>query len=431
MLRFAPSPTGDMHIGHLRIAIVNAIAAKQRGERFVVRMEDTDAERNVEGKDREILEILRLFHIEYDDLLYQSHNLTIHQHMAIRLLQERKAFACFCTDGELEAEREAAEREKRPCRYSGRCEALSDAEVLSIDRPFTIRLKKPAEPICFEDPIGGELRFEPDEIDSFVILRSDKSPTPDFACAVDDMIQDIGFVIRDREHLGNTPRQIHVRRMLGYDRPVEYIHLPPIRYVEGADASKADLPSVRELLLEGFLPEAIANCLIPSGNGTPAQIATLDQAVGQFEPESLCEADWVFDRERLRSLNVEHMKRMDAKELSRAFGFADAAIGELAKRYLGEESTIRQIRPRIEAIFAPKPFDGPSGDAMRRIRDAVKESPHFEDFDTFVRHLAEKTGLADRELLEPLRLLLTGTRQGPELSELYPYLKSYLMEIVK
>ncbi|WP_456403818.1 glutamate--tRNA ligase [Hydrogenimonas sp.] len=432
MLRFAPSPTGDMHIGNLRVAIFNYIVAKQRGERFVVRIEDTDKERNIEGKDREILEILQLFGLAYDDLYYQSRNLTIHQHMAIKLLEERKAFACFCSEEELEAEREAAKTQKRAYRYSGRCERLSDAEVLANEKPFTIRIKKPEERIAFCDLIKGELRFEPDDIDSFVILRADKSPTYNFACALDDMIHDISLVIRGEDHVSNTPKQIHIRNLLGYDKTIEYAHLPIILNEAGKKMSKRDAASsVRWLFEEGFLPEAIANYLILLGNKTPTEIFTLEEAIGWFDLQKVSRAAAKFDLDKLRFLNREHMKRMDPKELSRAFGFADAAIGELAKRYLEEGSTIREIKPKIEAIFAAKPYDGEWGDAMRQLRDVVKEAPHFEDFDAFKSYLMKRSGLKGKHFFKPLRLLLTGAEHGPDLSELYPYLKSYLMEIVK
>jgi len=225
MLRFAPSPTGDMHIGNLRVAIFNYIVAKQRNERFIVRIEDTDKERNIEGKDREILEILNLFGLKYDEVYYQSHNLTIHQHMAIKMLEERKAFACFCSPEELEAEREAAKEAKRAYRYSGKCELLSDKEVLENEKPFTVRLKKPRNPIEFDDVIKGRLSFAPDDIDSFVIMRADKTPTYNFACAIDDMIHDISLVIRGEDHVSNTPKQIHIRNLLGYDKEIGYAHL--------------------------------------------------------------------------------------------------------------------------------------------------------------------------------------------------------------
>ncbi len=432
MLRFAPSPTGDMHIGNLRVAIFNYIVVKQRNERFIVRIEDTDKERNIEGKDREILEILNLFGLAYDEVYYQSRNLTIHQHMAIKMLEERKAFACFCSAEELEAEREAAKESKRAYRYSGKCELLSDEEVLTNEKPFTIRLKKPVSAIEFDDIIKGRLSFAPDDIDSFVIMRADKTPTYNFACAIDDMIHDISLVIRGEDHVSNTPKQIHIRNLLGYDKNIEYAHLPVILNEEGKKMSKRDsASSVRWLFEEGFIPEAIANYLILLGNRTPKEIFTLEEAVEWFRLDNVSKAAAKFDLDKLRFINREHMKLMDSKDLSRAFGFADAAIGELAKCYLEEGSTIKEIKPKIEAIFSAKSFDNEWGEQMKILQEAIKRAPGFDSFDEFKKYLTQQTGLKGKSFFKPLRLLLTGADHGPELSHLYPYLKSYLLEIVK
>ena len=431
MLRFAPSPTGDMHIGNLRVAIFNYIVARQRKEPFIVRIEDTDKARNVEGKDREILEILKLFGLQPHQVYYQSHNLTIHQHMAIKLLESRKAFACFCTPEELEAEREAAKSAKKAYRYSGKCEHLSDAEVLANEKPFTIRIKKPDTSIRFDDLIKGAQRFDPDDIDAFVIMRADKTPTYNFACAVDDMLHDISLVIRGEDHVSNTPKQIHIRRQLGYEKEIEYAHLPIILNEAGKKMSKRDdASSVKWLLTEGFLPEAIANYLVLLGNHPPKEIFNLEEAIEWFDLKKISKAPAKFDIDKLRQLNREHMARMDAKELSRAFGFADASIGELAKCYLEEASTIQEIKPKIEAIFAAKPMDGEWSDELRILKETLKEAPPFETFDELKSYLTEKTGLKGKRFFKPLRILLTGSEHGPELSHLYPYLKSYLQEIV-
>jgi len=432
MLRFAPSPTGDMHIGNLRVAIFNYIVAKQKKERFIVRIEDTDKERNIEGKDREILEILQLFNLHPDDVYYQSHNLTIHQHMAIKLLEERKAFACFCTPEELECEREAAKSAKKAYRYSGKCIELSDAEVLANEKPFTVRLKKPENNVEFNDLIKGEQSFAPDDIDSFVIMRADKTPTYNFACALDDMIHDISLVIRGEDHVSNTPKQIHIRNQLGYDKEITYAHLPIILNTEGKKMSKRDdASSVKWLLEEGFLPEAIANYLILLGNKTPCEVFTMQEAMEWFDITKLSKAAAKFDIDKLRFLNREHMKRMDSKELSRAFGFADASIGELAKCYLEEGSTIKEIKPKIEAIFSAKPYENEWKEQMEKLRDAINKRSAFETFDELKSYLIKETGLKGKNFFKPLRLLLTGAEHGPQLSDLYPHLKSYLMEIVK
>ena len=413
MLRFALAPTAPMRVGDLRLALLNYLAAKRRGERFIVRIEDGDRERNVEGLDRQILDILDLFGVRYDDVAYQSRNLTLHQHMAIKLLQERRAFACFCgteTDDEVP--------------YEGGCDRLADAEVIDNPNPFTVRLKKPERPVDFEDLLQGPLSFAPDAVDSFVILRTDKSPTPDFAAAVDDMLHDISLVFGEEAALLRTSRQIAVRDALGYDRAVAYAH-------PGSFADEAAALEVKALLEEGFLPEAIANYLLLLSLDAPKELFFLEEAAEWFDFPKVRKTPAPFDIEKLRALNREHMRLADPKELSRAFGFADADIGNLVKCHLDEGSTVREIRPRIDTIFAPKPFAGEHGDAMRRLQAAMKEAPLFDDFGELRAHLIRTTGLEGDSLEGALRLLLTGAEEGPDMAALYPHLKNYLQEIIQ
>jgi len=225
MFRFAPSPTGDMHIGNLRVALFNFIVATQKSEKFIVRIEDTDKERNIEGKDREILDILALFNIEYQEVVYQSKNIKFHTQLATKLLGNRSAFICFCTPEELEAKREEAKKNKKPYRYDGTCQYLRDIDVLENENgKFVIRVKKPEESITFYDRIKGSLSFKPDDIDSFIIMRKDNTPTYNYACAVDDMLHNIGFIIRGEDHLSNTPKQEFIRKLFHYDKEIEFAH---------------------------------------------------------------------------------------------------------------------------------------------------------------------------------------------------------------
>lgn len=184
MYRFAPSPTGDMHIGNLRAAIFNYIVSKQKNEGYILRIEDTDKERNIDGKDEDIKEILTKFGIKWDKLYYQSKNLKFHREFANKLLIDKKAFCCFCSEEELAAKKQKAKDKGVAYRYDGTCEKLSDMEVLDITKPFVIRMKKPSHAMKFTDDIKGELSFEPENIDNFVIMRRDKTPTYNFACSL-------------------------------------------------------------------------------------------------------------------------------------------------------------------------------------------------------------------------------------------------------
>lgn len=432
MLRFAPSPTGDMHIGNLRVALFNYILSKQRNEPLLIRIEDTDKERNIPGKDQEIIGILQLFGIEYSDLIYQSNNIKFHRAMALQLLQSKKAFNCFCTPETLDQKREAAIAAKLPYRYDGTCEILSDAETIDNPNPFVVRLKKPDHAIEVHDIIKGDSRFEPDDIDSFIIMRADKYPTYNFACAVDDMLGDISLVIRGEDHVSNTPKQMAIREALGYDKTIEYAHLPIILGEEGRKMSKRDnASSVKWMLEEGFVPQAIANYLILMGNKAPTEIFTLQEAIEWFRLDHVSKAPARFDLDKLRFINKSHLKMMENKELSRYVGFADDAVGALAKVYLDEASTLKELREKLAPVFAPKVIEGEFAEPAALLREAILQAPHFDTYDAFKGHLMQETGLKGKLLFKPLRLLLSGAEHGPELADIYPMLKDYLGEIVK
>lgn len=432
MLRFAPSPTGDMHIGNLRVAIFNYIMSKKRDEPLLIRIEDTDKERNIAGKETEILDILALFGIEYQEYQLQSNHLRFHRAMALQLLQDKKAFNCFCTSDTLDAKREASKEAKMAYRYDGACENLSAEEVIDNEAPFTIRLKKPTHPIVVRDLIKGESTFAPDDIDSFILMRTDKYPTYNFACAVDDMLADISLIIRGEDHLSNTPKQIAIHQALGYDKKIDYAHLPIILNDEGKKMSKRDdASSVKWLLEEGFLPDAISNYLILIGNKTPNEIFTLKNAINWFELSSISKAPARFDIDKLKFINREHLKMMDPKELSRYVGFADEEIGKLAKVFLEEASTLKELRAKISAIFAPKIVPDEYKEGFDILRDLTLKAPHYDDYESYKTYLMQHSGLKGKSLFKPLRILIGGAEHGPELNDLYEHLKNYLKEVVK
>ena len=432
MLRFAPSPTGDMHIGNLRVALFNYILSVQREEPLLIRIEDTDKERNVPGKEKEIFEILALFGIQYQEQQLQSNNIRFHRAMALQLLQDKKAFNCFCAHETLESKREAAKESKTAYRYDGACENLPAEEVIDNPNPFTIRLKKPDHPITVTDIIKGETTFAPDDIDSFILLRADKNPTYNFACAVDDMLADVSMIIRGEDHLSNTPKQMAIHEALGYTKKIEYAHLPIILNDEGKKMSKRDdASSVKWLLEEGYLPEAIANYLIMMGNKTPCEIFSLKEAIKWFDLRTLSKSPARFDIDKLKFINREHLKGMDPKELSRYLGFADEEIGNLAKVFLEEAGTLKELRTKIGAIFAPKQAPEEFKADFDILRDLTLKAPHFDDYDAYKDYLMQHSGLKGKNFFEPLRVLLTGTEHGPELGDIYSHIKNYLKEVAK
>jgi len=431
MLRFAPSPTGDMHIESLRIAILNYLVSQQRNEPFIVRIEDRDKAHTIEGKDTEIMQILEKFALIHTRVFHQSEHLHMHQTLAIKLLEEGKAFVCTCTAEQLEAERETAEANKVIYHYSGACHDVDKtmhAKLKESGEPFVIRLKKPIHDIVNHDFIKGDIVSTPKEVDSFVILQADGIPTYNFACACDDMLSGVNFIIRGEKHLLDTAKQKHIKAQLGYEEETTYAHLPTTLYGED---KKDDANSVKWLFEQGFIPDAILNYLLLLGNDKlPKEIFTLPEAIEWLKLENISKSSVEFDIEKLRFINREHLKRMDDKILSTLFGFADADVGKLAKLYVEEASTINELAAKIRPIFAPKALEGEWAEQMKILQELIKNAPMIEDFDAFKSFIIHESGMKEKNFFTPLKLLLTGAEHGPELSDIYPLIKPYLLEVV-
>jgi len=432
MLRFAPSPTGDMHIGSLRIAIFNYIVAQQKKEDFIVRIEDSDTEKNVEGKDQEILDLLALFGIEYSQIIYQSQNVRFHSAMALQLVHERKAFSCFCSDNWIEKKRAEAKAQNKEYSYDDACRNLPAELIIDNTNPFSIRVVRPDKDVVIHDKIQGDVSFTPDDVDSFVILHQDKTPTYNFSAAVDDMLSDISIIIRGEDNLNDTPKQEHIRASLKYERKVQYAHIPIILNNDGQKMSKLEkASSVKWLLEQGFLPEAILNYLISIGNETPKEIFTMKEALQWFDLENISKSPTPFSMDILRHINKEHLKNLDAKELSRYVGFADAEVGELARVYLEDVNTTKELKAKIAPIFAERNIPEAFMSEAATLAALIKKAPYFEAYEDFKNHLIKESGIEEEKLLKALRILLTNSEDGPNLAEIYKHLKNYLGEIVK
>ena len=409
MLRFAINPTSDMHINDLRIALFNYIVSKQKNENLIIRIEDIDKEKNIEGRDKEILDILGLFGVEYSQVAHQSENIRFHSAMALQLIHDKKAFSCFCSTEWLAGKREEAKVNKKPYRYDDACSNLLAELVIDNMNPFTIRIKKPTN--------------YQNNVDSFIIMRQDKTPTYNFASAVDDMLSDISMVIIDENHINNTPKQDHIRTSLNYDKKIEYLHLPTIL--------GDDTLTIKQLLEDGFLPEAISNYLISTGNKPPKEIFSLKEAIEWFSLDNISKSPTRFDINMLRYINNEHLRMLDAKEISRYVGFADAEIGELAKIYLKEASTTKELKSKIEAIFEKKIIPDDFIEQSDILYKIIKNAPYFEQYGDFKSYLIKESGLKEKDFLIPLRIILTGADHGPDIAVIYKYIKNYIGEIIK
>ena len=423
MLRFAQSPTGDMNISNLRVAIFNYIVSVQRKEDLIIRIEDMDKDSNIDGKDKEILDILNLFGIEYSQIIYQSEQTRFHSAMALQLIHDKKAFSCFCSDDWLDKKRQEAKDDKKEYFYDDACRNLPAELVIDNTAPFTIRIAKSSNEITIKDAIKGDVTFKTDVLDSFIIMRQDKTSMQNFSSAIDDMLNNISIVIRNEKNFNSSPQQEHIRKSLNYDKSIEYAHLPMIL--------NADEISVKFLLEEGFLPEAIINYLILIGNKTPKEIFSMQEAKEWFSLDTISNSPTPFDMDRLRYINTQHLNNLDSKELSRYLGFADDSIGELAKVYLTDVSTTKELREKIEPIFATKNIPAEFSEEVEKLIVVIKNAPYFDEYTKFEKYVMQESNIEEKNFFKLLRLVLTGAENGPDISEIYKHIKNYIGEIVK
>lgn len=395
MFRFAMSSSQEMNLNDLRIALLNYMVAKQQNKSLLVRFDDLQKQENIQGVEKQTLELLQLFSIDHLPAVYQYENMKKYLQMAMQLLINKKAFSCFCTTESLN---------KSPNKYNGHCDELQDHEVIDNEQPFTVRIKAS------------------DELDKFIILNHDKTPTSDFASAIDDMLFDISTVIIDEKFEQNCIHQTHIRKSLGYEKKINYIYVP---------ALKSKQITIKSLIDDGYLPSAIANYLLSLGTQAPQEIFSLEEATQWFDISTLSNSQIEFDQEQLNHINQEHLKSLDDMRFSKILGYADNDIGKLAKVYTQHLCTIKQIKEKIDAIFQQKPYPKEFIDEYDLIKQTIIDAPFFQDFDQFKTYLSQKTNLDDKKLFKPLMYMLTGNYDGPHLDEIYPYIKNYLGEIVQ
>ena len=430
-VRIAPSPTGFAHLGTASTALYNLLFARAHNGAFVLRIDDTDLERNRPEYELVIHEGLRWLHLDWDEgpdkggpygPYRQSERLDVYKQHAARLLQEGKAYRCYCTPEELEAERKQAQTEKRPYRYSRRC---------LIDPPkdraeFTVRFKVPGGEVTFKDMIRGPLVFDAGLIGDFIIIKSDGFPTYQFASPVDDAAMMITHVIRGEEHLSNTPYQLMIIDALGYERPQAYAHMPLILAKDGTKMSKRKHPESNLMLYreQGYLPEALVNYLALLGwnPGTAQEIFSFDELVRVFSFDRVQHAGARFDWEKLNWINGEYIRAMDDTELTRRL-----------KPFLPEldEATIQRAVPALKTRMTkladavglleylwtdPEP-PALEPDAIERARAAamalrdVQWEP--EPIRDVLMRVVEASGQGPNKTFMPLRLAITGKKISP------------------
>lgn len=234
------------------------------------------------------------------------------------------------------------------------------------------------------------------------------------------MLYNISTVIRDEDFISDTPRQIYLRESLNYDKEIKYIHL----------AKLENDVLVKDLIDEGFLPSAIANYLLSLGNKTPKEVFELEEALEWFDIEKFPKKSVKFNIEELKNLNKKHLELIDELRLSKILGFADTDIGKLAK-LLTEVSTIKEIKTNIEKVFSSKTIYDENQETFDKLKNCIKKAPYFERLDSLQDYISKEINLSKDKYIKPLKYILTGKENGPDISDIYPLIKNYLGEIVK
>lgn len=444
-VRFAPSPSGSLHIGNVRTALFNWLFARKNNGTFILRIEDTDIERTYESAYSGILEDLSWLGLTWDEGPYkQSERLETYKSYAQRFLEEGLAYKCFCSPEELEREREEALKEGKPPRYSGKCARLTKEEIARLEsegRPYSIRFRIPESAhFVVEDIVRGRIEFDVNAITGdFIILRSDGMPTYNFAVVIDDYLMKITHVIRGEDHLSNTPRQLLIYKALEVEPP-KFAHLPMIVGSDHSKLSKREGSfSVKELREQGFLPEGVINYLALLGwSPKGEEIKSIDELIQEFSLEDVSSSPSAYDPNKLRWINRQHILRLDGKKLldyTRPYlkefeSFPETWLirailsireyaetlkdipEELKKYYLKDVSLDDKYR---EELLAGKK-------AIEVFLDILKNTEDISNISNLFKEAIKISGLKGRKFYHPIRIALTGYESGPELVELIPIL---------
>jgi len=432
--RFAPSPTGHLHIGGARTALFSWLYARHNKGKFVLRIEDTDKERSTDESVKQILESLKWLGLNWDEGPYfQSRRYDIYKKYAKKLLSEGKAYRCYCTAYELQAKRDEAIKKGEKPKYDGKCRNLSTEKK---DAPFVIRFKTPQEgETVINDMVKGEVKFKNSELDDLVILRTDETPTYNFTVVVDDATMGITCVIRGDDHLNNTPRQVHMYEALGFNIP-EFAHIPLILGTDKTRLSKRHgATSVMAYKEMGYLPQAVVNYLARLGwaHGDK-EIFSTDELIELFSLEKVGKSASVFNPEKLLWLNSHYLKTLPIETILNNIldkDIFDTFPSEYVVKAL--ESCREKVKTLNEligysAFYFKEKIEIPDDLKQKFITLEVKEGfstlfahlsklndfSHFSIEDAFKKTI-ETTGLSLKALAQPVRAALTGTIISPGL----------------
>jgi glutamyl-tRNA synthetase len=459
-VRFAPSPTGYLHVGGARTALFNWLFARRTGGVFVLRIEDTDLERSSEPMVEGILEGLRWLGLDWDEgpridgpygPYFQSQRVDRHRAMAARLVADGAAYYCYCTIEELKGKRDAAQRAGSTWRYDRTCCALTAEAIATRERdgiPRAVRFRVPDVKMRFDDLVHGPIEFDGANIEDFVILRSDGHPTYHLSVVSDDVEMAITHVVRGDDHISNTPKQILLYQAIGARVP-EFAHVPLILGPDKKRLSKRHgATSVIEYARQGYLPEAMTNFLSLLGwsPGTDQEVFTRDELVKAFALEGITGADAVFNPEKLDWFNQQHIMRLAPDELAvrvRPF-FEEAGLWkddylstrrawfllvlELLRRRvrtLADFATLGQFffvdTVEYDATAVNKSLRGEGmDDHLAALDTAFAKLPSFDAVSTeeALRAVAAARGVEAASLIHAVRVAVTGKAAGPGLFEM-------------
>ncbi len=470
-VRFAPSPTGHLHVGGARTAIFNWLFARHHGGDFILRVEDTDAARSTRESERMVLEDLRWLGLDWDEgpdcggphaPYRQSERLDRYRQVADRLIAEGQAYPCFCDEAILERKRREAEAAGRSPHYDLTCYRLEPSGVrerLDRNEPFVVRFHVPENPgegsVAIHDLIRGDVQWSADVLGDFILLRTDGMPTYNFSVVVDDHDMEISHVIRAEEHLTNSHRQVLISRALGWAIP-QFAHVSLILAEDRTKLSKRHgATSVSAFAEEGYLPESMLNYLTLLGWSAPSgeELFSREYAIENFSFDRVNASPAVFDRTKFKWMNGQYLHQMSPAALIEATldRFRDAGWveedGPAVRDWLADALDL--VRPRAETLaelleqlrFVWE-FDPATIQALPEVREVLEdaaavpviralvedlsssEAPRSgEDYQQLIGRIKLATGVKGRSLFMPVRVALTGSAHGPELQRGVPLLE--------
>lgn len=447
-VRFAPSPTGYLHIGGARTALFNWLYARNRGGTFVLRIEDTDRDRSTEEYIKAIIDGMSWLGLSADEgPLRQTNRMDIYKGHLERLMSEGKAYRCYCTREELEAKKEAAAAAKRDYRYDGTCrDRLSRGEGPRLGVEPVVRFRMPPGTTFVEDLIRGNLRFENDQFDDFIIARSDGTPVYNFVVVVDDLDMGITHIIRGDDHINNTPKQLQLYRALGNGEPPKFAHLPMILGPDKTRLSKRHgATSVMAYRDMGYLPEALNNYLVRLGwSSGDQEVFSMDEMIEKFSFENIGKSAAVFNPEKLLWLNGHYIRSSTSSRVAEllvpflvAAGLIESGEGldsswlEKAVDTLKERSnTLVEMAESMRYYIADeieyeekardKFLKTETAPLLKALRERLAKLESFDHgtLEECFNNLCEEMGLKLRKLAQPARVALTGGTASPGIFDL-------------